>query len=33
MAESKEEALFQEKVDAEQKIEPKDWMPATTART
>ena len=27
MSENKQEELFQAKVDAEQKIEPKDWMP------
>jgi ring-1,2-phenylacetyl-CoA epoxidase subunit PaaA len=33
MSENKEETLFQAKVDAEQKIEPKDWMPDAYRRT
>ncbi|MFT7297590.1 MAG: ring-1,2-phenylacetyl-CoA epoxidase subunit PaaA [Sphingobacteriales bacterium] len=32
MSEEKLEQLFQEKVDAEQKIEPKDWMPSEYRR-
>jgi ring-1,2-phenylacetyl-CoA epoxidase subunit PaaA len=28
MAENASEALFQQRVDDEQKIEPRDWMPA-----
>ncbi|MBZ0206371.1 MAG: 1,2-phenylacetyl-CoA epoxidase subunit A [Flavobacteriales bacterium] len=33
MSANKEETLFQQKVDAEQKIEPKDWMPDAYRRT
>ena len=33
MSENKEETLFQAKVDAEQKIEPKDWMPDAYRKT
>ena len=30
---TKREALFQAKVDSEQKIEPKDWMPEKYRKT